>query len=120
MLLQAPEEGGRFQFAPNIRAENTENYDRVAEVLRGGTEGVVELNLQPGDFQIFEGRYSMHRVSAVEGSRARCIALFSYNERPGVIGSPKMQQDLYGRTAQEPLLMEEVASYSGKRGAASF
>ena len=55
------------------------------------------LTLRPGDLQLFLGRYSMHRVSVVRGSTARHSAIFSYTERPDVIGSVARTRQLFGR-----------------------
>jgi hypothetical protein len=56
-------------------------------VLAGGGERLVRrLSLRPGDLQLFTGRYSLHRVTAVHGGTARHSAIFAYSERPGVIG----------------------------------
>ena len=104
LLIQAPEEGGEFQYAPRIRDESDENYDAVRGLLDGSNVDVVTLDLRPGDLQLFEGRYSMHRVTAPVGATWRCIALLSYCEQPGVLGDERMQRHLFGRVCQEPVL----------------
>ena len=103
LLIQAPEGGGKFQYAPAIRGEGHENYDAVAALLAGGGAGVVELDSKPGDLQLFEGRHALHRVTAPEGPTWRCIALLSYCDRPGVIGDEAMQRHLFGRVCREAL-----------------
>ena len=55
------------------------------------------LRLRPGDLQLFTGRYSLHRVTEVEGTRSRHTAIFAYSERPGVIGTPERTRQLFGR-----------------------
>jgi hypothetical protein len=52
------------------------------------------LHLQPGDLQIFKGRYSLHRVTPLAGSRARYVAIFSYVEEPDMVGSPERSAQL--------------------------
>lgn len=53
-------------------------YWSVVERARGGREGVHTLNLQPGDLQIFRGRYSLHRVTRVAASsQPRHAAIFA-------------------------------------------
>ena len=37
-----------------------------------------------GDFNVFRGDLSMHRVTAVEGPRKRVVALFCYDRNPGM------------------------------------
>ncbi len=97
LLLHAPDEGGRFHYAPRLRSVTDENYDEVATVLDDDSPRIVDANLEPGDLQLFEGRHSMHRVTSPAPGTWRCIALLSYSQKPGVIGSEKMQRDLFGR-----------------------
>ncbi|GAA2611607.1 arpA protein [Actinomadura fulvescens] len=98
MLTQEPESGGVFEYCPGIRSADAENFDDVRSVLEGRGEPLVRrLPLRPGDLQLFKGRYSLHRVSAVEGTRARHSAIFAYSERPGVIGSVARTRQLFGR-----------------------
>jgi hypothetical protein len=99
MVTQAPESGGAFEYVPGIRTANSENFPAVAAVLRGdGGDLAHALPLSPGDLQIFLGRYSMHRVRAVRGNRARYSAIFSYSDQPGVIGNAERSRQLFGRT----------------------
>ena len=98
MLTQAPDAGGVFEYCPNIRSAQAENVDDVRAVLDGwGTDLVRHLTLRPGDLQLFTGRYSLHRVSPVEGATDRHSAIFAYSERPGVIGSAVRTRQLFGR-----------------------
>ncbi|MEK8142740.1 arpA protein [Streptomyces sp. M10(2022)] len=62
--------------------------------------------LKPGDLQLFKGRYSLHRVSPVQGGTARHCAIFAYSERPGVIGSVARTRQLFGRVLPEHLAAE--------------
>ncbi len=97
MVTQAPEAGGVFEYCPAIRSTTDEHLDDVAGVLAGDTTLVRRLELRPGDLQIFRGRYSLHRVSRVDGSSGRHSAIFSYSERPDVVGSPVRTRQLFGR-----------------------
>lgn len=97
MLTQEPENGGVFEYCPNIRSAETENFGNVRAVLAGESALVQRLNLRPGDLQLFLGRFSLHRVSTVDGGTARHTAIFAYSERPGVIGSPERTRQLFGR-----------------------
>jgi hypothetical protein len=102
MLTQAPDYGGEFEYCPNIRTAQAENFADVRAVLAGeGSHLVRRLTLRPGDLQLFLGRYSMHRVSAVQGDAARHSAIFAYTERPGVIGSLERTRQLFGRFLPE-------------------
>lgn len=97
LAIQNAEAGGAFEYAPRIR-EGDENFDEVARVLDGTSDRVKVLNLEPGDLQIFRGRYSLHRVAPLKGPRRRYVAIFSYVEEPDMVGAPERTQQLYGRT----------------------
>lgn len=104
MLTQASEAGGVFDYCPNIRSATAENFDDVRAVLAGrGAHLIKRLSLRPGDLQLFKGRYSLHRVSTVDGGTARHSAIFAYSERPGVIGSIERTRQLFGRVLPDHL-----------------
>jgi len=96
LAIQNAEGGGAFEYAPNIRA-GSENFDEVRRVLDGTSSQVKRLDLQPGDLQIFRGRYSLHRVAPLQGTRPRYVAIFSYVQEPGMVGAPERCKQLYGR-----------------------
>ncbi|MDF6021544.1 arpA protein [Streptomyces sp. JH34] len=107
MLTQDAEEGGSFEYCPNIRSAEDEHFDDVRNVLDGrGDRQPERLPLRPGDLQLFKGRYSLHRVSPVRGGLARHSAIFAYSERPGVIGSVARTRQLFGRALPEHLAAE--------------
>jgi hypothetical protein len=102
ILTQAPQSGGDFEYCPNIRTAQAENFTDVRAVLAGTDDRLVRrLTLRPGDLQLFLGRYSMHRVTEVRGDIARHSAIFAYTERPGVIGSVERTRQLFGRVLPE-------------------
>ncbi len=104
LLTQEAEAGGVFEYCPGIRSAAAENLDDVAGVLTGErTDLVRRLALRPGDLQLFLGRYSLHRVTTVEGGRERHSAIFAYSERPGVMGSVARTRQLFGRVLPEHL-----------------
>ena len=85
-----------------MTASSSENFDDVRAVLEGrGGDRVRSLRLRPGDLQLFKGRYALHRVGTVTGARERHTAIFSYSERPGVVGSPARTRQLFGRLLPE-------------------
>lgn len=96
LAIQNAEEGGAFEYAPMIR-KGSENFDEVAKVLDGTSDQVRTLHLEPGDLQIFKGRYSLHRVAPLRGTRPRYVAIFSYVEEPDMVATPERCQQLYGR-----------------------
>jgi hypothetical protein len=99
LLLQAPDEGGEFLYRSDLRNENDSNYEGVARLLRGEDSKVKTLKLGAGTLNVFEGKNTAHKVSTVEGSRQRLIAVFSYYQVPGVEFTREEQIGFYGRTA---------------------
>lgn len=110
LLTQEPRGGGVFEYCPNIRSARAENFGAVRDVLTGrGDHLVRRLTLRPGDLQLFKGRYSLHRVTPVQGETARHSAIFAYSERPGVIGSVARTKQLFGRVLPEHVKAENRA-----------
>ncbi|MCP2277916.1 hypothetical protein SAMN04244553_1627 [Nocardia amikacinitolerans] len=102
MLTQLPEAGGVFEYCPGIRSPHAENLADVRDVLTGSGERLIrKLELRPGDLQLFQGRFSLHRVSPVSGGRQRHSAIFAYTDRPGVIGTVERTRQLFGRVLPE-------------------
>jgi hypothetical protein len=96
LAIQNAETGGAFEYVPNIRSGG-ENFDQVTRVLDGTSDRVKVLELEPGDLQIFKGRYSLHRVAPLGGGRPRFVAIFSYVEEPNMVGTPERCKQLYGK-----------------------
>ncbi|MFP5019495.1 HalD/BesD family halogenase [Pseudonocardia phyllosphaerae] len=102
LLTRASDAGGTFEYHPDIRSAGAENTAGVTEVLAGrDRDRVRRLDLRCGDLQLFRGRFSLHRVTEVGGSRARHTAIFSYSTRPGVVGTAVRTRQLFGRTLPE-------------------
>ena len=98
LAIQNAKEGGAFEYAPAIRDGNgNENFDAVADVLAERSDRVVRLNLEPGDLQLFRGRYSLHRVAPLKGDRPRHVAILSYVDQPDMVATPERAKQLYGR-----------------------
>ncbi|WP_366554766.1 HalD/BesD family halogenase [Aquibaculum sediminis] len=97
MMTREPEEGGLFQYAPNIRSTESENYEAVGRVLHGDEGPVKTLQLKPGDLQIFFGRYSLHRVSRVGGEKDRHTVIFGFAREPGMIARAARTKRIFGR-----------------------
>ncbi len=97
LAIQNAEAGGAFEYAAGIR-QGGENFEAVKEVLAGTSQAITTLHLEPGDLQLFRGRYSLHRVAPLKGERPRYVAIFSYVDQPDMVGSPERTQQLYGRT----------------------
>jgi hypothetical protein len=107
ILVQGAEAGGLFEYCPDLRTPEDENFEAVARVLRGDRSRVRVLDLQPGDLQIFKGRFSMHRVTQIEGSHTRYIALPTYVMDPYSVNRPERARQFYGRA--EPIHFEREA-----------
>lgn len=99
LMLQAPAEGGDFHYRTDLRTADDPNYSGVAELLEGRDPQVQALALRAGTLNVFRGKNTAHRVTAVRGQRERLVAVFSYYERPGVVFSAEEQLGFYGRTA---------------------
>ena len=100
LLLQSPERGGVYEYAPMVRSDDDENYDAVRRILNGDRDLVETLDLEPGMLVIFQGLYSLHRVTPVEGARRRLQTILSFDTRSGRVGSERSNAMLYGpRTA---------------------
>lgn len=97
ILLQAPEAGGTFDFAPEIRDDGAENYAAVEAVLDGRSAALRSVKVEPGTLLLFCGRRALHRVPPVIGNKARVIALLSYDRKPGVRYNPDIYQRAVGR-----------------------
>ena len=99
LLLQAPDEGGLFQYRKELRSDRDPNYAGVARLLRDEDEEVRTLRLDAGDLNVFRGKNTAHRVTPPVGERARLVCVFSYYETPGRRFSDEENLGFYGRTA---------------------
>lgn len=108
IAAQQADAGGVFEYVPNIRRPDAENYEHVAHVLGGGRDGVRRLELVPGDLQLFAGRYSMHRVTRIEGATTRYVGLPTYVFDPYRMNRPYHSTSVYGRATDMHLTREQV------------
>ena len=95
LLLQLPEGGGEFEYAPYLRAEDKENYDGASRLFADPQSLARRPPIGLGDFNVFMGDLSMHRVTPVVGSRPRVVALFSFDRRPGMVFDQSYIDELY-------------------------
>ena len=112
LAIQNADAGGCFQYSPNLRTPTDENYAGVERVLDGDSGLIESIDLEPGDLQIFKGRYSLHRVTPLVGSTVRYVAIFSFAEQPDMVGSPERTRQLYGRVL--PLHLERAGRRADK------
>lgn len=102
LMLQAAEEGGLFELAPNTRnGSDDEDIDYMKAVLSGDRTRVSTVSREAGELTIFRGCNSLHRVSPVSGSRKRLMAVFVYETEPGIVGDPEVNLTVYGRTGRQ-------------------
>jgi hypothetical protein len=108
LALQPSEAGGEFENVQRLRWTDDggidERYDTVARVLAGeAPELVTTVPMTPGTLMLFEGRWSLHRVTPVAGPTPRHVALFGYDTKPGTMSSELLKLVRYGRAEPEPL-----------------
>jgi hypothetical protein len=93
VVLKEPEQGGLFEYVPNLRTHKDENYEAVAAVFDGNRDGMRSVKLSVGDLNVFQGDYTLHRVSPVKGDRKRVVGLFCYDRVPGTnFGEPYIEE----------------------------
>ena len=99
LLLQAPRDGGAFEYRTALRSDDDPNYDGVARMLRGEDSEVRSIVAEAGTLNVFRGKNTAHRVTPAVGPVDRIIAVFSYYETPGVRFSDEERIGFYGRVA---------------------
>ena len=96
LMLQAPEQGGEFEYVPGIRDQDNER-EIVRKTLDGDRENVVTLPFTPGTLLIFGGRQTLHRVTEVRGAKPRLVPVLCYAEQPGMQNSETVRKLFWGR-----------------------
>ena len=110
VLIQKAKEGVLFEFVPDLRKPGDENLESVKSILKGSRDRVRSLKLKPGDMQLFKGRYSLHRVTRVQGKINRIIALPSYTTHPGMMNRPEHSIQVYGKSLPIQYERENIRS----------
>lgn len=104
LSLQAADAGGDFEYVRMLRNEHDDCYDAVGQFLDDSTTQQVEVLPQvPGTLTLFRGRYSLHRVTPVEGNTLRLNAVLAYVDQPDVEFSAYARKLFYGRTSADQL-----------------
>jgi hypothetical protein len=98
LMIQPSEGGGVFEFVPMIRTPDDENYAAVQRLLLGSRDGVIPFPSAAGTLGFFRGRYSIHRVTPVEGPLPRVNSVLTYAREPDHRLNELAQQLYYGRT----------------------
>ena len=107
LMIQKPEKGGIFEYCPNIREPGNENFDEVRKVINGDRTRVRQLKLEPGDLQIFKGRFTLHRVTKIEGQKSRYMCIPAYVLDPWRVNTPEHSKAIYGKVL--PIHLERNA-----------
>ena len=97
LALRGSTTGGDFEYVPSTRTPNDERYAEVAEVLAGDASRCRRVPMQPGTLLLFQGRYSMHRVTRIGGPVSRVVALLAYDRKPGTDSTELLKRARYGR-----------------------
>ena len=97
LMLQQAQSGGVYEYAPFIRSPDEDNYSAIEAVLDGVSPSVCTLEQGAGDLVVFQGRYTLHRVTEVCGEVPRLIAVLSYDVRPGTTLTRHTRKTFYGR-----------------------
>lgn len=101
LMLQAPESGGVFEFAPMLRREDDRNDEGVRALLGDVYSEVQTMSGEAGTLALFRGHWSPHRVTPVTGPTVRINAVLSYARAPGHRLSQEGYRIFYGRTPEE-------------------
>ena len=97
LMLQAPEAGGAFEFAPMLRSADDRNDEGVSALLAGDRARIRTMSGAPGTLALFRGHWSPHRVTPVVGDRIRVNAVLSYASAPGHRLGEETYRLFYGR-----------------------
>jgi hypothetical protein len=98
LMIQDAESGGVFEYVKDVRDADSGdmNFPLCGKVLDGEVP-TKTLSMDAGTLVLFRGRNSMHRVTPVEGSGTRVLAVLAYNTKPGIALSESARLTFYGR-----------------------
>ncbi len=105
--LAESEEGGLFECVPNIRTEQDPHYEDVKSVLDNDSNRVQSYKVKAGSFTVMLGRYTLHRVTPIQGNEPRISAILSYELQPDVCMDLETRKISFGPTAPEHSLVEQ-------------
>ncbi|MGI5159047.1 HalD/BesD family halogenase [Microbispora sp. CA-102843] len=97
--IRSAESGGDFEYVPNVRSKDDENYDAVSRVLHGDRDLVHGCPRAAGSLLLLVGTRTLHRVTPVGEGRSRLIAVLSYSPHPGMRVSDHFLRARFGRTS---------------------
>ena len=82
----------------------------MQKVITGDRTRVRQLKLEPGDLQIFKGRFTLHRVTKVEGQKSRYMCIPAYVLDPWRVNTPEHSQAIYGKVLPIHIERNQVRS----------
>lgn len=97
--LQDADEGGIYEYVPNLRSTDSPNYEGVKQVLEGDRTNVKILEAAPGSLVFFQGMNTLHRVTKIHGNTPRLVLLLGYAFEPDIKSSDYLCKIRYGRKA---------------------
>jgi len=101
LLLQAPDAGGAFVYAPDLKRDGEPDLPAIRAIFDGAMSRVRTLPRQAGTLTLFRGRNHFHAVTPVEGPARRVTAILTYDERPDCVGSERGNTFIYGPRVAE-------------------
>ena len=96
LMVQEPKAGGIFEYVPRLRSDDDEHFDEVQSVLDGDRTRVRQIGIGAGTLNLFQGHYSLHRVTPVAGTRQRLQTIFAFADAPDTHGNLKSSILHYG------------------------
>ena len=83
ILLSNADEGGDFEYVPYLKSVDDERHERAAQVLADPETHAIRRHAEPGDFTLFNGRLSLHRITPVGPTATpRVVALLCWDGEP--------------------------------------
>ena len=78
-----------------------EHYNLMTEIVEGKANHLItKLSFEPGQLNVFRGKECLHRVTPVQGTKDRMVAILAYSEQPGMRNSKEVQEMFWGRSLQ--------------------
>lgn len=106
LMLQPPDHGGEFEYAPLIRGLQNEQ-EIVTSILDGDRSHVQQLPFKAGTLLIFGGHQTLHRVKQTKGNNPRLVPVLCYGEKPGMQNSESVRKLFWGRTGNESATLSQ-------------
>jgi hypothetical protein len=106
LAIQSSLVGGHFLNAQQLRNLDPDDPDGVDEAYEAVLQVIADdaastrvrtEPMTPGTLMLFNGRTSLHKVSAIRGDVPRYVALLAYDTKPGTDSSELLKLVRYGR-----------------------